>query len=65
MPRTQHTVLLSAQPPWNQANRNTLCPSELYITAKSEAWFPEKKKLSHHQGILWIWKLGAAHTKRK
>lgn len=44
-PRTQHTVLLSAQPPWNQANRNTLCPSELYITAKSEAWFPEKKKI--------------------
>lgn len=43
-PRTQHTVLPSAQPPWNQANGNTLCPSELYITAKSEARFPGKKK---------------------
>lgn len=55
-PRTQHTVLLSAQPPWNQANRNTLCPSELYITAKSEAWFPEKNyliiKISYGSGSL-------------
>lgn len=53
-----------------QANEGTQRPSQLYSTAKSEAWIffflgGGREFFPYHQDVLWTWKLCVARRKEK